>query len=122
MDDYLIETMEDELEENGYSFTYDPFKAIYIFPDGRCLDADYSSGCRANDHRCIDFVTANDRYDPNFWEEVFDLGLIIVEPDTMSILYPSWLTPTMFQQPVIDHLIDGGYKYYECDENAKKCA
>ena len=70
------------LTDEGEEFTDNVFEAIYIFPNGDMMSGDFNSGIRGTDHRAIEILFEDiDRYDDDFWDEVFRrTGAIMVMP------------------------------------------
>ena len=88
----------DELYMN---LTDDPKEAIYMFPNGLMIDGGFDCGSRGEDHRCIEEIMVNDRYD-NLWDEVHnDLGLIRIVPASHTVLISESQTLTAAQKNFI---------------------
>lgn len=82
-----MNTIINELEENGYTFTKNAKEAIYIFPNGLMIDGVFDYGSRCEDHRMIECLMDSDRYDSNFWEDVHNqLGVVRLVPESMVAL------------------------------------
>lgn len=105
----------ERLIDGGHKITSNIRDAIYILSDGRYVDGWYSAGVRSDDHRCMESVLSLNRYDNNFWDEVFDLNVVMIQPEEKVYTYPSWMKPTDKQITGIRMLEDDGYTYMPFD-------
>ncbi|MHC5291055.1 hypothetical protein ACYSTM_21105 [Bacillus licheniformis] len=94
-----------ELLEEGYNMTDNPFEAIYILTDGQLISGDFDCGCRGTDHRMIECVIDGDRYEDDFWDKVHtDLGLVRVVPETEIALIKEGQELTAKQEEIISQI------------------
>lgn len=101
-DDDIVERFEAE----DIGTTDDEASAIYVLRNGTMIDGGFQSGCRGEDHACVEHILPGaSRYSGDFWEEVFArTEMVMLVPETKMAVYPEWLTPTTDQQAVIDDL------------------
>lgn len=95
----------DKFTDYGLETTSNPYDAIWLLRDGTLISGVYDS-IRSEDHRCAEcLIDDYDRYDPNFWEVLFDrTGMIALIPET----HTAWLSPnqdiTSKQQTILNKL------------------
>ena len=67
-DDDIVERFEAE----DIGTTDDESSAIYVLRNGTMIDGGFQSGCRGEDHACVEHILPGaSRYSGDFWEEVF---------------------------------------------------
>lgn len=97
---------------DGEHFTTDnPFHAIYVLRNGKMLDGEFYDNGRCIDHRSIGIIVDTNPYICNdFWLQVFQLGVIMLIPETKQIAYPTFIRPTAKQRKVINYLCENNYE------------
>ena len=95
----------------GIELTQLPDHAIYILPDGSLIDGCFYDNERSEHHRLAESLSEFDRYDGNrFWLELFDnLNMIMLVPETKTILITKQQTITAKQTEQMNMLIDNYY-------------
>jgi hypothetical protein len=95
----------------GIELTELPDHAIYILPDGSLIDGCFYDNERSEDHRLAESLSEFDRYDGNrFWLDLFNnLNMIMLVPETKTILITKQQTITPEQTDQMNMLIDNYY-------------
>lgn len=95
----------------GIELTQLPDHAIYILPDGSLIDGCFYDNQRSEDHRLAESLSEFDRYDGNrFWLDLFNnLNMIMLVPETKTILITKQQTITAAQTEQMNMLIDNYY-------------
>ena len=95
----------------GIELTQLPDHAIYILPDGSLIDGCFYDNERSEDHRLAESLSEFDRYDGNrFWLDLFNnLNMIMLVPETKTILITKQQTITLAQTEQMNMLIDNYY-------------
>lgn len=84
-----MNNIQDILEQNGYTYTDDISKSIYMLENGQLISGNYQNDIRTIDHREIAelLITDKDRYDKDFWSTFHDrTGIIMIVPEIKEIL------------------------------------
>ena len=95
----------------GIELTQLPDHAIYILPDGSLIDGCFYGNQRIEDHLLAESFSAFDLYDGNrFWLDLFNnLNMIMLVPETKTILITNQQTITAKQTEQMNMLIDNYY-------------
>ena len=90
---------------------HNPFHAIYVLRNGKMLSGEFVDNVRCIDHRSIGYIIDSNPYIcDDFWLQVFQLGVIMLIPETRQIAYPSFIKPTAKQRKIISYLRANNYE------------
>ena len=95
----------------GIELTQLPDHAIYILPDGSLIDGCFYDNQRSEDHRLAESLSEFNRNDGHrFWLDLFiNLNMIMLVPETKTILITKQQTITPEQTEQMNMLIDNYY-------------
>ncbi len=102
----------DRFVDYGLELTSEPEDAIWLLRDGTLICGVYED-IRSEDHRCAECLIDDlDRYDNNFWDEVFKrTGMIALVPETCT----AWLSPSQHVTPKQKQILN--YLHYDIERS-----
>ena len=100
------QTIEQRIIAAELTFTFNPNEAIYITPGGQLVSGAFYDGCRTEDHRCMELLSTYDRYDKEFWPEVFlSFNLVMIVPECRQLYTMDGQPLTQKQLSRINHYL-----------------